>query len=96
MNELLNAQGDAPNTLELQRLRAAVAALLQKKPDVRKKQVRALCETWGVHRRDGGQMHSHDRPLATVIAELQQAVLVKGTQLRARDSGAQTGCSAAA
>ena len=36
-----------------------------------------ICSAWGVHRRE----RQKDRPLATLIAELQEAVLVEGTKL---------------
>ena len=65
---------------------------LAKNKDARKKQVRALCEAWGVHRRGSALK---DRPFAKVIDEFQQAVFQKGTQLRAISFGGQTGVSAA-
>ena len=67
VNRWLNAQGDAPSSPELQRLRAAVA-VLSPKPKPTKLDVHSVCWSWGVHRKK----RQTNRPLATVFAELQQ------------------------
>ena len=90
VNRWLDAKVDAPSSPEYQRLRAAVVLLLQKRSGAKRETVCALCSAWGVHRRE----RQADRPIATVIAELQQAVLFEGTRLRARALVAQTGVSA--
>ena len=85
----LKAQGDESSSPELRRLRAAVAVLAQK-PNPNREEIRRLCSAWGVQR----QERRKERPLATLIAELRQAVLVEGARLRARSLAAQPGVSA--
>ena len=85
----LKAQGDESSSPELRRLRAAVAVLAQK-PNPKKEDACPLCAAWGVQQRE----RQNNRPLATLIAELRQAVLAEGTRLRARVLAAQRGVSA--
>ena len=85
----LKAQGDESSSPELRRLRAAVAVLAQK-PKPKQEDVRPLCSAWGVQQIE----RQKRRPLATLIAELRQAVLAEGTRLRARGLAAQLGGSA--
>ena len=85
----LKAQGDESSPPELRRLRAAIAVLAQK-ANPKKEDVCPLCSTWGVQQRE----RQNKRPLATLIAELRQAVLAEGTRLRARGLAAQPGVSA--
>ena len=82
----LKAQGDESSSPELRRLRAAVAVLAQK-ANPNKEDVRPLCSAWGVQQCE----RKKNRPLATLIAELRQAVLAEGTRLRARGLAAQRG-----
>ena len=70
----LNAQGDESSSPEIRRSRAAVAVLAQK-PNPRQDDVRLLFSAWGVQRRE----RRKDRPTATLIAELRQAVLAEGS-----------------
>ena len=85
----LKAQGDESSSPKLRRLCAAVAVLAQS-PHPKAEDVRPLCFAWGVQRRE----RRKDRPTATLIAELRQAVLAEGTRLRARGLAAQRGVSA--
>ena len=85
----LKAQGDESSSPELRRLRAAVAVLAQK-PKPKQENVRPLCSAWGVQQWE----RQKNRPLATLIAELRQAVIAEGTRLRARGLVAQLGGSA--
>ena len=85
----LKAQGEASSSPELQRLHAAVL-VLAKKPQPRKEDVRPLFSSWGVCQKE----QRKGRPLATLIAELQQAVLAEGARLRGRGLAARTGVSA--
>ena len=86
----LKAQGDESSSPELRRLRAAVAVLAQKPNPNRQEEVRRLCSAWGVQR----QERRKERPLATLIAELRQAVLEMAARLRASGLAAQLGVSA--
>ena len=85
----LKAQGDVSSSSELLRLRAAVA-VLAKKANPKKEDVRPLFATWDVQQKE----QQTYRPLAMLIAELRQAVLVEGTRLRARGLAPQLGVSA--
>ena len=70
-------------------MHAAVPVLAQK-PKPKKENVCPLCFAWGVQQK----ARQKNRPLATLIAELRQAVLAEGTRLRARGLAAQRGVSA--
>ena len=85
----LDAQGEASSAPDLQRLRAAVL-VLTKTPQPRREDVSPLCSAWKVHQKDRRKQR---RPHATVISELQQAVIAEGNRLR-NSLGAQTGASA--
>ena len=58
-------------------MRAAVL-VLTKTPNPRQAEVRSLCLPWKVRQKD----QQRDRPLATLITELQQAVISEGNKLR--------------
>ena len=60
----------------LQNMRAAVL-VLTKTPNPRQAEVRSLCLPWKVRQKD----QQRDRPLATLITELQQAVISEGNKL---------------
>ena len=78
VNRWLTVQGAACNTPDFEQLRAAVLVLTKtQKP--RQEDVRPLCVSWNVRRKHKGQ----DRPLPTLITELQQAVITEGCRLRA-------------
>ena len=81
----LKAQGDESSSAEIGRLRAAGAVLAQ--PNAKMRDVRALCAAWGVQ----CQVRRKNRPTSTLITELQQTVLAKGSSLRARDGATQLG-----
>ena len=70
-------QGDASTSPEFQRLRAAIE-VLTRKPKPRHEDVSLLCSSWIVRQRE----HQKRRPLATLITELQQAVVTEGNRLR--------------
>ena len=88
LSEWLEAQTDGLGSPELRRLHSAVAVLAH--PNPRQEDVRPLCSAWGVVQIE----QQKRRPLATLIAELRQAVLAEGTRLRARCLAAQRGVSA--
>ena len=77
VNRWLNSRGDLPSSPDLERLRAAVV-VLSRKPKPRQEDVQPLCATWNVRRME----HKKSRPLATLITELQQAVLAEWNKLR--------------
>ena len=72
VNRWLNSRGELPSSSDCERLRAAVVVLTSK-PKPRKEDVRPLCFSWNVRVME----HKKSRPLATLITELQQAVLVE-------------------
>ena len=77
VNRWLNSRDELPSSLDFERLRAAVVVLTSKhKP--RKEDVRPLCVSWNVRTWE----HNKSRPLATLIKELQQAVLAECSKLR--------------
>ena len=88
VNRWLKAQGEASSAPDLQRLRAAVL-VLAKNPKPKKEDVFPMCSSWNVRR----QEQKKNRPQATLIAELQQAVITQGNRLR-RSLDALTGASA--
>ena len=73
----LKVQGDASTSPEFQRLRASTE-VLTRKPKPRQEDVSLLCSSWIVRQRE----HQKRRPLATLITELQQAVITEGNRLR--------------
>ena len=88
VNRWLTVQGAACNTPDFQKLRAAVS-VLTKTPNPRQEEVLPLCSSWSVRQKD----QRRRRPLATLITELQQAVITEGSRLRASLDG-QTGAPA--
>ena len=88
VNRWLTVQGAACNTPDFQKLRAAVS-VLTKTPNPRQEEVSPLCSSWNVRQYD----QRRRRPLATLITELQQAVITEGSRLRASLDG-QTGAPA--
>ena len=76
LNRRLKTQSDASSGADFQRLRAAVA-LLTKQPQPRRDDIRSLCSSWKVLQTD----KKEHRPLTTLIAELQQAVVAEGNKL---------------
>ena len=84
----LNSRGELPSSPALERLRAAVV-VLTRKPKPRKEDVEPLCASWNVRRME----HRKNRPLATLITELQQAVLAECSKLRG-SLDVQSGASA--
>ena len=74
----LKARDAVSNTPELQRLRDAVV-VLTRKPKPRKEEVFPLCSAWIVRR----QERKNNRPLATLITQLQQASLFNATAFAA-------------
>ena len=88
VNRWLTAQGAACNTPDFRKLRAAVS-VLTKTPNPRREEVSPLCSSWNVPQYD----QRRRRPLATLITELQQAVITEGSRLRASLDG-QTGAPA--
>ena len=88
VNRWLTVQGAACNTPDFQKLRAA-ASVLTKTPNPRQEEVSPLCSSWNVRQYD----QRRRRPLATLITELQQAVITEGSRLRASLDG-QTGAPA--
>ena len=88
VNRWLTVQGAACNTPDFQKLRAA-ASVLTKTPNPRRGEVSPLCSSWNVRQTD----QKRRRPLATLIRELQQAVITEGSRLRASLDG-QTGAPA--
>ena len=83
----LDGQVEIPMTPEHQRLRAAVS-VLAKTSNPRQEDVSPLCISWNVRQ----CVRKQRRPLATLITELQQAVLAEGNKLR-RSFEAQPGAS---
>ena len=69
-------QGDDSSSPELRWLRAAVS-VLAKKPKPKQEYVVSLCFAWGVQQKE----RQKSQLLATVIAELRQAVLAEGARL---------------
>ena len=88
VNRWLTVQGAACNTPDFQKLRAAVS-VLTKTPNPRQEEVCPLCSSWNVRTHD----QRRRRPLATLIRELQQAVITEGSRFRASLDG-QTGAPA--
>ena len=86
LSRWLNAQIDALSSPELQRLRAAFVVLSLKPSYTKQRDVRSLCWSWGVHRYKERQ----NRPIVTLVAELQEAVIFEGTKLCGRGSEGQT------
>ena len=84
---MAESASDASTSPEFQRLRAATE-VLTRKPKPRQEDVSTLC-SWKVCQYDRKQR----RPLATLITELQQAVITEGNRLR-RSLDALTGASA--
>ena len=84
----LKSQGEASTAPDLQRLRAATE-VLTRKPKPRQEDVFPLCSSWNVRQSE----RKKPRPLATLITELQQAVITEGNRLR-RSLDALTGASA--
>ena len=77
LNRWLESQSEPPSGTSIQRLRAAVA-VLTKKPKPRHHEIAPFCSSWKVCQFNQKQR----RPLAILIAELQQAVLAEGNRLR--------------
>ena len=84
----LISRGELPSSPALERLRAAVVVLTTK-PKPRQEDVEPLCASWNVRQKE----HKKKRPLATLITELQQAVLAEFSELRG-SLGVQPGASA--
>ena len=82
VNRWLSVQGAACNTPDFQKLRAAVS-VLRKTPNPRQEEVSLLCSSWNVRQYD----QTRRRPLATLITELQQAVITEGNRFRASLDG---------
>ena len=64
--------------------------MFAQEPKPKKEDVLPLCFPWDVQQKE----RQNNRPLATLIAELRQAVLAEGTRLRSRGLAAQPGVSA--
>lgn len=77
VNRWLKSRGELPSSSDFERLRAAVVVLTSK-PKPRQEDVRPLCVSWNVRILE----HKKSRPLATLIKELQQAVLAECSKLR--------------
>ena len=94
VNRWLTVQGAACNTPDFQKLRAAVS-VLTKKPNPRREEVSPLCSSWNVRQYDQRRRNEQRRrrPLATLITELQQAVITEASRFRASLDG-QTGAPA--
>ena len=88
VNRWLTVQAAACNTPDIQKLRTAVSVLRQT-PKPRQEEVSPLCSSWNVQQ----QYQKRRRPLATLITELQQAVITEGNRIRASLDG-QTGAPA--
>ena len=84
----LKSQGEASTAPDLQRLRAATE-VLTRKPKPRQEDVFPLCSSWNVRQSE----RKKPRPLATLITELQQAVITEGNRL-CRSLDALTGATA--
>ena len=76
LDRWLHSQGDALSSPELQKLRAAVAALSQK-PSPTPRSIVPLCSAWNVRRKESGK----HRALDNMIADLQRAVRAEGKRL---------------
>ncbi len=68
----------------------AAVMILMKIPNPRQAEIRSLCLSWQVPQ----YVQKQNRPLTTLIVELQQAVLAEGTRLCSSIITAQTGASA--
>ena len=77
VNRWLKSRGELPSSSDFERLRAAVVVLTSK-PKPRQEDVRPLCVSCNVRLSE----HKKFRPLATLIKELQQAVLAECSKLR--------------
>ena len=88
VSQWLALQGAVRDTPDIRKLRKA-ASMLTKTANPRQEEVSPLCSSWNVRQKD----QRRRRPLATLITELQQAVITEGSRLRASLDG-QTGAPA--
>ena len=86
VNRWLKSQGEASSSPELQLLCAAVVVLANK-PKPKQEDFFPFCSSWNVRQKE---KQNKKRPLATLIAELQEAVIAEGNRLRSSELAAQT------